>query len=130
VKIKPFFIIFILTIFSISNCAQLPSIYVDHNSLIKSMIYTQRHLVEISYSDGTADSARKQLLEQSHCDLINRQVVYSKTLNAQCAPLDTKTQACTVGFHNCIGQCASAKRLCNQCERRAINCLDTTNRTK
>lgn len=122
------FIVFITTTFLITSCTQQPIQYVERNDLLKSMIYTQRHLVELAYNpDRSSQLPRKQLLEQSHCDLIHRQVVYTAIRQSQCKNTNTAAQTtCISRFHQCIGQCSNAKRLCKPCERKAINCLHDT----
>ena len=118
------FIIFITTTFLITGCTQQPIQYVERNDLLKSMIYTHRHLVELGFNpDRTSQLPRKQLLEQSHCDLIRRHVVYTETPQSHCKNTNIAVQTCLRHFHQCIGQCSTAKRLCKPCERNAINCL-------
>ena len=82
----------------LSACAQQPSIGntgVDRLSLLKSMMYTNQHLVEIGFGDRHVSEERKQLLLQSYCDLERRDMldVYGSLKQCQ-SPVDTKTLAC------------------------------------
>ena len=117
--------IFITSIFFITACAQLSNTPVDTASLVKSMLYTQRHLIEVNYhSPATHNTDRKTLLEQSHCDLIDRKMIHTN-LPIHCPVIDIKNQACIALFHQCIGRCKSYRQNCMRCEIKTINCLSS-----
>ena len=115
--------IFITSIYFITACMQLSNTPVDTASLVKSMLYTQRHLIEVNYNTKAAHNTdRKTLLEQSHCDLIDRKMIHTN-LPIHCPVIDIKNQACIALFHQCIGRCKSYRKNCMRCEIKTINCL-------
>ena len=115
------------TLLLLTACNHLPdtqSTQVDHRSLIHSMTYTHRHLVE----QHLTQQSPSPLFTQSHCDLIERGVVHANTPPAACTQQDKATQTCIAAFHRCIGQCPTFKRECPPCEQQAQQCL-TNNET-
>lgn len=122
---KPIIFIFITSIFFITACTQLSNRPVDTASLVKSMLYTQRHLIEVIYnSQVTGNIKRKMLLEKSHCDLIDRKVVYANQA-INCPISDLNSRACIALFHQCIGLCKSYRENCIHCETQTIHCLSS-----
>ena len=115
------------TLLLLTACNHLPDTHntqVDHRSLIHSMTYTHRHLAEQHLNQ----QAPSPLFTQSHCDLIDRGIVHSKTTPKACTHTNKTTQACIAAFHRCICQCPTFKRECQPCEQQAQQCL--TNQTE
>ena len=101
---------------------QSQSIIPERADLIRSMIYTHRHLV-IHQLNNPEPSWRYKLLVQSHCDLIKRGIVTASKTQACLNTLETSTERCMAEFHTCISQCATLKQRCKLCENQAQICL-------
>jgi len=98
---------------------------VDRSSLIRSMTYTHRHLLEQQLGPQIGEEGSGQVLLQSHCDLIKRGVVQTEPLPALCdSSISHDAQACIAQFHRCIGACPSYMKDCPVCERKAERCLE------
>lgn len=121
----------LITLFSIlalTACSQNPPTnppQVDRASLIRSMTYTHRHLLEQQFGPQIEEQGRGQILLQSHCDLVKRSVVQTAPLPAVCEPsVPLDAQACIARFHRCVGACGTFMRDCPVCERKAARCLE------
>ncbi len=112
----------------LTACSQNPPTnppQVDRASLIRSMTYTHRHLLEQQLGAQTGEQGSGPILLQSHCDLIKRGVVQTKPLPALCEPsVSLDAQACIARFHRCVGACGTFMRDCPVCERKAARCLE------
>lgn len=120
----------LITLFSIlalTACSQNPPTNlptVDRPSLIRSMTYTHRHLLEQQLGPRTEEQGSGPILLQSHCDLIRREVVSSE-LPPKCEPKPgLEQQACVAKFHRCIGQCPTFMKECPLCEQKSEQCLE------
>lgn len=121
-----------LTIFLLTACSQFPvHTQVDRASLIRSMFYTHRHLLEIELGEQTqANENQRSLLLQSHCDLIRRGIVHADQPPAVCqSPAGDLVRQCVAEFHHCIGSCGTFKSNCPSCEYYADQCLDQADAT-
>ena len=121
----------LITLFSIlalTACSQNPPTNppeVDRSSLIRSMSYTHRHLLEQQLGPQIEEEGSGQVLLQSHCDLIKRGVVQTEPLPALCDPsVPLDAQVCIADFHSCIGACGTFMSDCPVCEPKAARCLD------
>jgi len=121
----------LITLFSIlalTACNQNPPTNppeVDRPSLIRSMTYTHRHLLEQHLGPQIGEEGGGQILLQSHCDLIRRGVVQTEPLPALCEPsVSLDALACIARFHRCVGACGTFMSDCPVCERKAERCLD------
>ena len=126
-KIKPaiFLISFVLFLTGCTNQQQSSS-RVDNISLLRSMTYTHRHLLDIELaSSPQEEQIRYESLLQSHCDLIDRDFVnVNNGSPSQCQILaQANTQQCTTRFHRCVGKCPNYKENCTSCETQLQNCL-------
>lgn len=127
VKIKPaiFLISFVLLLTGCTSQQQSNS-RVDNISLLRSMTYTHRHLLDIELaSSPQEEKVRYDSLLQSHCDLIDRNFVNVNNGSPdQCQILaQANTQQCTTRFHRCVGSCPSYKDNCTSCEEQLQSCL-------
>ena len=110
----------------------------DRSSLIISMTYTQRQLLdillnplarELSDKDPLLLQQREQLAKRralfltSHCDLIRRNIVNASVDYPACSTIKRNNNFCIIDFHQCIAKCASYKRDFPPCEQQAIQCL-------
>ena len=101
---------------------------VDRDNLIISMTYTQRQLLDISLNSLLNENnesllKRRELLLNSHCDLIRRNVVHAKADYPACPKSQQDNRFCISDFHQCIAKCPSFKRNCPPCEQQALQCL-------
>lgn len=94
----------------------------ERADLIRSMIYTHRHLVTHQLNNAEP-SWRYRLLVQSHCDLIKRDIVTAPKTQACLNTLATGNERCMAEFHTCISQCATFKQRCELCENQAQICV-------
>ena len=119
--------VFLFIALMITSCKQLPdtSPYVDLPSQIRSMMYTHRNLLELKLDSTSLKSEqRHQLLMISHCDLIDRRMVYAKNKPNFCqAALNVDSLNCIAAFHHCINACPLFMRHCPTCETQVIRCL-------
>lgn len=125
-NIKPHTITIIATLL-LTSCKQLPttSTEVEHHSLLRSMTYTHRHLLEFKLGNAPKQNEdRQHLLVSSHCDLIDRRMVYVANNPPSCPVLTNTEQACIASFHRCIGIYPTFKKECLSCEAQATQCLD------
>mgnify|MGYP001027591978 FL=1 len=110
----------------------------DRPSLIVSMTYTQRQLLDIllnplanglNEKDPILLQHRARLVERralflsSHCDLIRRKIVNASVDYPACHGVTRGNGFCIIDFHQCIAKCANHKRDCPPCEQQAIQCL-------
>ena len=110
----------------------------DRPSLIVSMSYTQRQLLDILLNPPTNELSDKEpLLAQqheqlikrrtlfltSHCDLIRRQIVNASVDYPACNGVARNNRFCIIDFHQCIAKCPSYNRDCPPCEQQAMQCL-------
>jgi hypothetical protein len=120
-------LIALFSILVLTACSQNPPTNppkVERFSLIRSMTYTHRHLLEQQLGAELGKQDSEQILLQSHCDLIKRGVVRTEPLPESCQPLaPQEVQICIAEFHRCIGSCGTFMRDCPPCEKRAERCL-------
>ena len=110
----------------------------DRSSLIISMTYTQRQLLdillnplsnELNEKDPVLLQHRARLVERqvlflsSHCDLIRRKIVNASVDYPACHGITRSNGFCIIDFHQCIAKCTNHKRDCPPCEQKAIQCL-------
>ena len=110
----------------------------DRPSLIVSMSYTQRQLLDILLNPPTNElseqdplllqnrdwlNKRRMLFLTSHCDLIRRKIVNASIDYPACHGVARNNRFCIIDFHQCIAKCPSYKRDCPPCEQKAIQCL-------
>ncbi|MEH6358602.1 MAG: hypothetical protein V7745_06405 [Pseudomonadales bacterium] len=121
-------IITLLLILALTACSQNPvsgTPEVDHPSLIRSMAYTHRHLLEQRLGPQIEEEGSEQILLQSHCDLIRRGVVQTNPLPALCKPpVSHDAEVCIARFHRCVGACGTFMKDCPVCEPKAALCLE------
>jgi len=127
VKINPaiFLICFILLFTGCTNQQQSKS-RVDNISLLRSMTYTHRHLLDIELTtNAQEEKVRYDALLQSHCDLIDRDFVnVNHGSPSLCQTLlKENLQQCTTHFHRCVGKCPTYKENCTSCEKKLQSCL-------
>ena len=124
IKLGPVFLFIALIT---TSCKQLPdtSPYVDLPSQIRSMMYTHRNLLELKLDSTSLKSEqRHQILMTSHCDLIDRRMVYAKNKPEFCqVAINVDSRKCIAAFHLCIKACPMFLRHCPTCENQAIRCL-------
>ena len=124
IKLRPAFLFIALII---TSCKQLPdtSTHVDLPSQIRSMMYTHRNLLELKLDSTSLKSEqRHQLLMTSHCDLIDRRMIYAKNKPEFCqVVINAYSRKCIAAFHRCINACPMFLRHCPTCENQAIRCL-------
>ena len=143
-------LIFIGLSMSLYACAsQDPSKHwrptLDRHTLIVSMTYTQRQLLDIllnPLTSGISDNdplllqqreqldKRRTLFITSHCDLIRRDIVNASVDYPACNTVKRNNRFCIIDFHQCIAKCASYKRDCPPCEQKAIQCLSNNEDTR
>jgi len=98
---------------------------VDRISLIRSMAYTHRHLLDQKLDPKVGDKSSEQVLLKSHCDLIKRWVVHKAPLPDVCQrDASLETQVCIAKFHRCVGACGTFMSDCPVCEKKAARCLE------
>jgi hypothetical protein len=96
---------------------------VDHYSLVRSAVYTQRELINIGLNPNPQTSSqRQQLLLRSYCDLIDRRTIYAATQPESCSELETENRSCISKFHRCLKTCQLRSQECRRCEQPAISC--------
>lgn len=111
----------------LGSCAtQTPNrvIAVDRNSLLKSVIYTQRKLVSdaaINGNIGTEPSTQALLL--SYCDLIKRKAVKSADIKRCQTPLSAIASQCSARFHLCLRPYKTLNQDAPACEHQLHRCL-------
>lgn len=138
-----FWLIFICLSLSLYACASQDSNdkwrpTLERPSLIISMYYTQRQLLDILLNPLANDLnkkappfslqseeliKRRKLFLTSHCDLIRRKIVNASVDYPACKGIARNNRFCIIDFHQCIANCASNKRDCPPCEQQAIQCL-------
>lgn len=99
-------------------------IAVDRNSLLKSVIYTQRKLVSdaaINGNIGTEPSTQALLL--SYCDLIKRKAVKSADIKRCQTPLSATASQCSARFHLCLRPYKTLNQDAPACEQQLHRCL-------
>ena len=106
----------------LSSCSHTQTTDVDQLSLVRSMVYTQRHLLEMELTENR-ELARYEPLVASYCDLIDRGAISVSMLPTQCDFIDTNTKFCSATFHRCISACNMRSGLCKTCEAQASMCL-------
>ncbi len=111
----------------LSACTHTPTTEVDRLSLIRSMVYTQRHLLEMELTEQR-EPARYQVLVVSYCDLIDRGVIEISEIPKQCdgnfkGADHYKIRSCAAEFHRCIANCDSRSNRCLACEQNTTACL-------
>ena len=114
----------------LSGCAHTPNTEVDRLSLIRSMVYTQRHLLEMELTEQH-DPTRYHTLVMSYCDLIDRGAIEVSQIPKQCdgnfkGADHYKIRLCTAEFHRCIASCETRSTQCRACELQAASCLALT----
>ena len=79
---------------------------VDHHSLVRSAVYTQRELINIGLNPNPQTSSqRQQLLLRSYCDLIDRRTIFAANQPESCSELGAVNQSCISEFHRCLKTC-------------------------
>ena len=96
---------------------------VDHYSLVRSAVYTQRELINIGLnSESQTGSQRQTLLLHSYCDLIDRRTIYAANQPQGCSQLQAENRSCISQFHRCLKNCQLRSQDCRRCEQPAIAC--------
>lgn len=131
---KPLFIS-IIFLGAVTACSQSPhqaQHAVDHFSLVRSAVYTQRELINTQLNRTIEDRVtetefkgrREQLLIGSYCDLIDRRIIYSRDKPTSCDLAMSRSRQCLGDFHRCFKNCDLRSQACRRCEDPALTCLD------
>ena len=124
-KMKSKLCLGLIAILAVASCSQLPNTEVDRLSLLRSMTYTQRHLLTLELTEQPSqNSDRKKLLLMNYCDLIDRGVVRMEANPVFCKPQLPEQQACLAELHRCLGVCETYQSQCFSCEKQAANCME------
>ena len=119
--------IFLLSALALTACINQPqpTENVDQVSLVRSMTYTHRNLLEVVLgAESEQVEGKRDVLLKSHCDLVDRGVVSASIETVGChSPVDRSARLCIADFHRCIGVCPSFKQTCRRCEDQAEQCL-------
>ncbi|MBL1293184.1 MAG: hypothetical protein COB61_004855 [Thiotrichales bacterium] len=107
----------------LAACSHTTTTEVDRLSLLRSMIYTQQHLLEIELTEDR-ESDRYAILLNSYCDLTDREMIDVNETPAQCkVERSVQKNICVAKFHRCISSCDSHFLYCSACEQKAMLCL-------
>ena len=96
---------------------------VDHCSLVRSAVYTQRELINIGLNPKPQiSSQRHQLLLRSYCDLIDRRIIYAANNPQGCSQFGAENRLCISEFYCCLKTWQLRSQECRRCEQPAISC--------